>query len=253
LTLALTGLSGGIALSLSTLLGNFRGESYGLLSAALPCFFSLLILSYAAGFLDCVLSSAMAGEVKQVRWPGRDVGLALKSGTRWLLCFLAGPIVPAGASLLYWLHGGDLVFWDWIILAEVNILGLVCWFLLLLAVNQNDRLRDINPARVLELIDRFGHRLVGLAGLAAVLALTHGWWASVALEKVHSDPIRGWWSLLLSWTSAMFVATFLFRWAGVSVYWNRLRARHDRILAHGNSVGSESPGGTNSEPSTITP
>jgi hypothetical protein len=183
----------------------------------------ILILGYAAGFLECVFTSAMAGEARHIRWPGRDVGLALKSGSRWLICFLAGPIVPAGASVLSWIHGGDLALADWIILAEAVLLAITCWFLLLLAVSQNDRLGDINPFRVVEMIRRVGHRVAAMAFLASVLALAHGWLASVALERIHHDAASGWLLLWLCWTSGMFFATFLFRWAGVWFYWDRVR------------------------------
>jgi len=140
-----------------------------------------------------------------------------------LICFLAGPIVPAGASLLSWIHGGDLVSLDWMILAQTTILAISWWFLLLLAINQKDRLRDIHPMRVVELIHRLGHRLVAVAVFASVSGLAHGWLASVALEKVHQDVALGWLLLFLCWTSGMVFATFLFRWVGLWFYWDRLR------------------------------
>jgi hypothetical protein len=228
LAIVLAGLSGGIALAASDPLAELRAQPSWLLLPYLPFFLiPLLVVGYGTGFLDGTLTSAMAGEVGHIRWPGRNVGLALQSGSRWLICFLAGPVVPAGAALLYWLHGGDLVFLDWIILAELNILAISGWFLLLLAVHQNNRLRDINPVRVAELIHRLGHRLVAVAVLASVIGLAHGWLASVALEKVHHDVAEGWLLLLLCWASGMFFATWLFRWVGVWIYWDRLRHGRD--------------------------
>jgi hypothetical protein len=222
LALMLASFSGGIALLLPGLVNDFRADSPALLWLLLPCLsIPLLVLGYGSGFLDWVFAAAMAGEIGHIRWPGRNISLALKSGTRWLICFLAGPAVPAGASLLYWIRGGELVLSDWMILVELNILAISSWFLLLLAVNEKDRLRDVNPVSVVKLVSRLGHRLVALALFAAAVLLAHGWLASVALEKVHHDFAAGWLLLLLCWTSGMFFGTFLFRWVGVWFYWER--------------------------------
>jgi hypothetical protein len=229
LALVLTVLTGGIALSLSDLLSALRAEGSWLFWLRLPCLaIPLLVLGYVTGFLDWMFAAALAGGTGQVRWPGRDIRFALKSGTRWLICFLAGPVVPASASVLYWIQIGDLVFWDWLILAELTILALSSWFLLLVAVNQRDRLRDLNPVRVLALIRRLGHRLVAWAVFAAVVGLAHGWLASVALEKLHHDFALGGSLLVLSCSSGLFLATFLFRWVGVWFYWDCLRGKHGR-------------------------
>jgi hypothetical protein len=226
LAFVLTVLSGGGALGLAELLARFRAAGAWLGWLCLP-FFSipLAILGYGSGFLDSVLTSAMAGEVGTIRWPGRDFVLALRSGARWLSCFLAGPAVLAGLSVLYWIHAGELMFLDWLILIELNVLAVSIWFLLLLAAHQQGRLRDANPLRVLELIRRLGHRLVAWAVFAAVMVLGHGWLASVALEKLHRDVATGGSLLFLAWISGLLFAGFLFRWVGVWIYWDRVRSK----------------------------
>jgi len=151
--------------------------------------------------------------------------------------------------MLFWIHGGYLLFWDWILLAEINILALSWWFLLVWAVNEKDRLRDLHPLRVGEFIHRRGHRLVALAVFASVLGLAHAWLALAALQKVHmvtnekevvrlDDAALGWLLLLLCCVSGMFFATFLFRWVGVWLYWDRIRATEERIRAEGNLLSS---------------
>jgi hypothetical protein len=236
LVVLLTAFSGGIALALPSLLADIRAEASGAVWAGLPCLsIPLLILGYASGFLDSAFLSALAGEVGRIRWPGRDVRLALKSEARWLICFLAGPILPAGASLLFWIHGGDLRLFDWLILAETTILALSYWLLLLWAVHEKDRLRDLNPLRIGALLDRLGQRVLTLAFCASVLGLADGWLASVALVKLHVDAALGWLLLFFCWAGGMFFATFLFRWVGVSLYWDRLRTEQDRILASSDS------------------
>jgi hypothetical protein len=228
LSTALTIFCVAVALALPALLRDVRAEGSWLIWACATLLtIPLLIFGYLSGFLTCVLTSAMAGETRRIRWPGRDVGLALKSGAGWLVCFLAGPIVPAGAGLLFWIHGGDFQLLDWIILAEAGILAIACWFLLLLAVNQNDRLSDASPVRVAGIIQHLGHRVVVLAVFAGVLGLLHGWLAIVALAQTHEELALGFFLLFLCWTSAVYFAAFLFRWAGLWFYWDRIREKHE--------------------------
>lgn len=240
----LVGLSGGstlfsavAALALPFLLRDLRAESSWLLWVCGILFtIPLLIFGYISGFLNCVLTSAMAGETRRIRWPGRDVGLALKNGASWLFCFLAGPVLPAGAGLFFWVYGGDFEVLDWIILAEANIVALAGWFLLVLAVNENDRLFHASPLRVTGMIQRFGHRLVALAVFVGGLGLFHGWLASVAVTQSHDDVLLGFFLLLLCWTSAIYWAAFLFRWAGLWFYWDRMRQEQQLTLVEGTGL-----------------
>jgi hypothetical protein len=226
LAAVMTLFSGGLALWLPALINDFRAQDSWFLWLAWPCLLiPLTVLGYSSGFLDGVFASAMAGEVGHVAWPGRNLVLALRSGTRWLICFLAGPVLPAGLSIVYWIHAGDLGLLDKLIVAEINILAIAVWFLLLLSLNYHERLRAVNPARVLGLIRRLGHRLAGLALFMAVMLLALVWSASVGLEKLLHGAAQGWLWLFLSWTSGMFFASFTFRWVGIWFYWDRLRCR----------------------------
>src|SRR5262249_45569272 len=68
------------------------------------CLLALLVLAYACGFLQCALSSGLAGEAGKVRWPAVNLLLVLRSAALWLICFLAGPVVLAAGGYFYWLH-----------------------------------------------------------------------------------------------------------------------------------------------------
>jgi hypothetical protein len=171
----------------------------------------LLVLGYACGFLDCVLASATAGEVRHVHWPGGNVSLALKSCGTWLACFLAGPVVPAGAGFWYWLHCGDPEALDWLILAELVAVTVGYWLLALLAVSQKGRLRDANPASVADLAFRLGYRAPAATLLATGLVIGHGLPALAAVEEIQHGGGAGWLVLGGCWASGLFWATFLLR------------------------------------------
>ena len=83
----------------------------------------VLVLGVPCSFLDCVLASAAAGEIYYIVWSGTPLAVVLRAGLKWTLCFLAGPIVFAAVAWLYWVHCGDLTAVDYLILAELGIVG----------------------------------------------------------------------------------------------------------------------------------
>src|SRR5262249_30521143 len=117
---------------------------------------------------------------------------------------------------------------------EILLVAASAWLMLVWAVSENDRLRNLSPTHISELIRRHGLRLVGMAAMASIVGLAHAWWVSVALEKIHVEIGWGWLLLLLSWLNAITFATFLFRWVGVQFYWAHIRAGEERVLPAGN-------------------
>jgi hypothetical protein len=175
----------------------------------------LMVLSYLFGFLDCVMASGIAGEYRHVRWPGRNIGLALKSCLTWFLCFLAGPIIPIALALIFWLRAGEMEVIDWLILAELIIVAISYWILVLVTVNARDGMVNANPLRVAEQIDRLGWRSLGVAVGGAFLLLIHGLVAVAAIADLQRDLVRGWNLLILCCMSGTYWATFFFRLLGI--------------------------------------
>jgi hypothetical protein len=182
-----------------------------LLWASIP----LLILSYSCGFLDCVMAGALAGEFRHVRWPGSRLDMALKSCYVWVVCFLAGPVVPIALALTFWLQAGEMEIMDWLILAELVVVGFGYWLLVLLTVNAKDGLANVSPMRVMESIGRLGWFLISVALGTAVVMILHVLALIPALASVQREEGSGWLTMILCCWSGMFWATFLFRWLGV--------------------------------------
>src|SRR5579884_3436415 len=116
--------------------------------------FALAVVGYLFAFWDCVLASGVAGEAEHVRWPGANVLLIFRSGAAWMLGFLAGPVLPAAAAVVYWLNCGEPAWLDWLILAELALAALAYWVLAVVAVGRDGRLRDLSPAGVVALVRR---------------------------------------------------------------------------------------------------
>jgi hypothetical protein len=224
LAAALTVLTGGISLAwpaLYEIVASAQGWVW--LVPCAPCvLFPLLTVGYVCAFLDCTYCAAATGVVREVRWPGRDLGLVVRSGLIWLICFLGGPFVPAGVALVFWIRCGDPALVDWLILAELGIVAGGYWLLAVLAVHQNDRLRDANPLRVAQLVDSLGYYVVVAVIGAVALALAHGLLAFAALGELHRNPATGGLLLLASYGSGLFVATAWFRLLGAWCHRRRI-------------------------------
>jgi hypothetical protein len=216
LAAALTFLSGGV---LTLLTGEFEFSAepwgYGVLCG---CFFSIAlpVAAYVCGLLDCVLASAVVGEVKPIGCADLTLGLTLKRGINWIACFLAGPVVPADAGVFYWMHCGDPAFLDWVVLTGLLILTVGYWLFALVALHRRDRLLDVDPVHVVSLISRLGYRSVIVSLGASLLVAAHGWLALGAIASLHRDGVAiGAALLACCWVSGVFWAIFLLRLLGI--------------------------------------
>lgn len=218
LAAVLIGVTGGTALLIPELLaredlGTWPGVLW-LTALLVP----LIAAGYTCGLFECTFTSALAGEAHVIRWPGRNVLLALRSAGTWLACFLVGPAVSAATALAYWIHCGPLIFLDYVILTELMLFTVAYGLFVVLAAIQRDRLRDANPARVAELVHRLGYRAAVAALVAFVLVLTNGFLTVIGLQELHREPALGWLLLGSAWLLFLFGGTFLFRLLGVWCY-----------------------------------
>jgi hypothetical protein len=181
----------------------------------------LFAAGYPCNFLGCVLRSAACGDGSALRWVGHSVGGAMRAALVGLVCFLAGPVVPAAVAAAYWMQCGDPGLVDGLILAELAVLTVGYLLLALAAVSERGRLRDANPLSVIDLAHRLGWRAAAVALAGTVLALAHGLLAVVAAENLHREALVGLLLLAACWASGMFWATALFRLLGVWCYRSR--------------------------------
>jgi hypothetical protein len=178
-------------------------------------FFVVLIVAYAYCTIECALISALAGEGCAPclpRWKAPD---PMISFVRWLFCFFAGPIVPAGLAVYFCIYGGDLTAVDWGIVAELSVVAVGYWFLCIVSANERNRLRDANPVRVAQLVQRLTYRAIVPLLIAPALGFGHVLLGYFALATLHEKIFVGWLLLACCWGSALFWSAFLFRLLGV--------------------------------------
>jgi hypothetical protein len=207
-------LGGGMALVLPPLLNDPATTNPALVVLGL-CWAVLLVFGLPCSFLECVMTSASAGEVYYIRWSGNLPLTLLLSSFKWLACFLAGPILFAGTAMAYWMSCGEAGPVDVVILTELGVIAISWWLFALLSVSDRGWLRDINPLAVIDLAHRLGWRgLLVVAGAALVL-LGHGWVLLLGVAKVHTELFLGLMVQTGVWMSAVFWSTFFCRWLGV--------------------------------------
>jgi hypothetical protein len=175
----------------------------------------VLTIGVPCSFLDCVLVSAIHGEVEYLRWAGNLLLTFTRSGLRWMFCFLAGPVLFAVTGFLYWLDSGDPTPWDWLIVVELGTIAIALQMFVLMTLTDRGRLRDLNPVCVADLVHRLGPRALFVAGAAGVTALVHGWVLVVGVAAVHRTPGVGCTILAAGWLSGVFWGTFFFRLLGI--------------------------------------
>lgn len=174
----------------------------------------MLLVAYAYATVECALISALAGAGPALYW----AGLPLKSGVRWLVCFVAGPIVPVGCEVYYWMYGGDLAALDWIILAELGVFAAAYWLLAIVSANERNCLGDATPLRVFQLVHRLKARAVVPVLIAPALGIAHVWFGFSVLNRLHEHVFTSWLLLTACWCSGLFWAAFFFRLLGVWCY-----------------------------------
>jgi hypothetical protein len=179
----------------------------------------LLFLVYTSATVECALKSALAGKGPGLCWPGHHLLAVLKSGLRWLICFLAGPLVLLALAGYYWLYGGDQTGVDWAILVELIVLAVSYWLLTVVCSAESDRLRDANPVRVTQLLYRLRSHAVVPILIAPALMCAHCAVAVFALSELHQHT-SAWLLLMGCWASGLFFITFLFRLLGVWCFHN---------------------------------
>jgi hypothetical protein len=215
LAVLLTLLSAGIAVFVPRLLSEPSSDPLALAAVRLSCILLLiLVVGLPCSFLDCVLSSAVAGEVYYILWSGNPLNVVLRSGVKWLGCFLAGPIVFAAAAWIYWLRCGDS-FIDWLILSELGVVTITYWVFTVLSLTDQGRLRGLNPIAVVDLTHRLGWRALGVAVGASLLLLAHAWVLITGVAMVHTAAFNGLLILSGTWLSGIFWSTFFCRLLGV--------------------------------------
>lgn len=191
------------------------------------------ILALVAEFLNGAMTSAAAGVGPFVVWPSASPKPVVKTLCTWLVCFAAGPVLPAVAAGYYLFYCGDPTLVDWVIVTELLAVAVGYWLLALLAVVRFDSLLAANPLRVAELLDRLGPRVIVVTTAAAAFLLAGGCLMVASVAHLHESEITGLFGIGCAWVGLLFLSTFLFRLLGMWSYRSGLAEVADETPATG--------------------
>jgi hypothetical protein len=155
---------------------------------------SLLALLVSAGY-GCswaarLLRFAVGGKTPDFAFSPK-LERPVSSLVGWLGCFLAGPVVPAVAFLVYWVQCGSIQPIDWLILTELAVVAVGYWFALLISVTTTGGIRSMLPTRAIAVFRQLG--LVGVVATLLTVALLFSLAALVAFSaaQIHRDEFTG--------------------------------------------------------------
>jgi hypothetical protein len=181
---------------------------------------SYVIVGNACGFLQTVLRSGLNAETGEVFWTGWNLVLIGKSLKNWFIAWAAGPFLPSGIAFSFWMEAGALTLWDWLIVAELSLVATVLFLYTFLSLIRGQKIEDILPHNVFTQMKHLRLRGAGIIIAASITAIAHGWLMLVGVEMFSSNIGLGWLLQAVCWTSGLFLATFFFRWLGLTARTN---------------------------------
>ena len=159
----------------------------------IPVIFSFsMTFGYALLFLGHVLVSSALGENDHPRWPEWHPADISEGICRWFWAAFFGLALGGVPVAFYWLHCGDVDWFDWIVFAELVMLGTGYAQMALAASLLHDNLIAANPITVVAAIVRIGWDYLRPAWSRAVVLLWRCWESGACFTDAHDvDGGRG--------------------------------------------------------------
>ena len=127
----------------------------------IPVLFSFaMTFGYALVFLGHVLVSSALGEIDHPRWPEWHPADISEGICRWFWAALFGVLLGGIPVAYYWLHCGEIDWFDWVVFAELIMLGTGYAQMALAASLLHENIIAANPITVVSAILRLGRGLL---------------------------------------------------------------------------------------------
>jgi hypothetical protein len=207
-----------------------------------PVVFSfLMIFGYAVLFLGHVLVSSSLGEKDHPRWPEWHPVDISEGLCRWVWAGLFGALVAGGPIAFYWLHCGNIDWFDWIVFAELVIVGAGYAQMALAAALLHENIIAANPITVVTSVWRigWGYLWPSMVAAAAIALAALGVWALLfKMPRMWVEAVAIWGF----WVFVLYAAMVVLRMMGLTYHahaldlgWFRRRprwatSRHDGTI-----------------------
>jgi len=197
-----------------------------------PVVFSFsMTFGYALLFLGHVLVSSALGENDHPGWPEWHPADIAEGICRWLWAALFGAAIGGGPIALYWLHRGDVRWFNWIVIAMLTMLGAGYAQMALAASLLHENIIAANPVTVGAGFLRIGWgylRPCLMASLALALAVLGVWGLLYRMPRMWMEAVALW----AYWVLVLYLAMVALRMMGLTYHahavdlsWFRRRPR----------------------------
>jgi hypothetical protein len=169
----------------------------------IPVLFSFsMTFGYALLFLGHVLVSSAIGEIDHPRWPEWHPADISEGICRWFWAGLFGVLLGGVPVAFYWLHCGDIDWFDWIVFAELIMLGTGYALMALAASLLHENIIAANPFTVVSSILRLGVTYLRpclVASVTLVLTAVGVWSLFFKLPSMWMEALALWgfWVIVL--------------------------------------------------------
>jgi hypothetical protein len=171
-----------------------------------------LVLGYALLFLGSIVVSSALGETDHPNWPEWDTHEISEGLGRWIWAAIFGVVVGGFPTVLYWMHAGQIDWFDRIIFIELIVLGAGYAQLTLMASLLHDSILAANPITVIVAAFRFGWDFVQpclFCGIALLTAAATFLYVVFHMPKLEYALIGLWGFWLLVLYEAMVVGRMI--------------------------------------------
>jgi hypothetical protein len=198
----------------------------------IPMIFSFaMTFGYALLFLGHMLVSSALGENDHPRWPEWHPSDIAEGMGRWFWASFFGAALGGVPLVIYWMHCGDVDWFDWIVFVELIMLAVGYAQLALAASLLHDNLMAANPITVFLAIARIGRGYLRPCLVAAIALLLAGFALWSLLYEMPTFWIEGV-AIWAFWVFVFYEAMVVVRMMGLTyhayaldLHWFRRRPR----------------------------
>ena len=172
-----------------------------------PVLFSFaMTFGYALLFLGHVLVSSALGEIDHPRWPEWHPADISEGICRWFWAALFGVMLGGIPIAFYWLHCGEIDWFDWFVFAELIMFGAGYAQMALAASLLHENIIAANPITVFSSIFRLGVAYLRPCLVASITLVLSGlgvWGLLYKMPSMWMEAVALWAYWLLTLYGAM--------------------------------------------------
>jgi hypothetical protein len=198
----------------------------------LPMFFSFaMTFGYAILFLGHVLVSSALGDIDHPRWPEWHPADISEGLCRWFWAALFGVMLGGIPIAYYWLHCGQIDWFDWFVFGELIMFGAGYAQMALAASLLHENIIAANPITVFSSIFRLGVAYLRPCLVASITLVLSGlgvWGLFYKLPHMWMEAVALW----VYWILTLYGAMVTLRMMGLTYHahaldlsWFRRRPR----------------------------